>query len=81
MIFLRATIRKEIKRGSKMTEKDKIESVSDFIKKVTEHTNTTTTGYDGVSHLKPRVFFEVKLKVIKQIYKPDFLEIQKLNLN
>lgn len=62
MIFLRATIRKEIKGGSTMTEKDKIESVSDFIKKVTEHTNTTTTGYDGVSHLKPRVFFRGQIK-------------------
>lgn len=53
---------KKLKRGTKMTEKDKIESVSDFIKKVTEHTNTTTTGYDGVSHLKPRGFFRGQIK-------------------
>lgn len=45
-----------------MTEEDKIESVSEFIKKVTEHPNITTTGYDGVSHLKPRRFFRGQIK-------------------
>lgn len=53
---------KKVQRESKMTDENKIESVSDFIKKVNGHQNTTTTGYDGVSHLKPRTFFRGQIK-------------------